>query len=149
MSNKEYNIKYISLKWYRQLFLTCICNFKCDHWFRISPKTFRDSIHIFVFRSRERHYLSKTDCNGEREKDTMESFVRPNNARYRRILYPTIGSRIATSRYNNTADRFWYCCEEKTEGLLDDLARFITRRKTWLLCEKYHVLSHTLVSVSA
>lgn len=59
----------------------------------------------------------------------MESFVRPNNARYRRILYPTIGSRIATSRYNNTVDRFRYCCEEKAGGLSDDLARFIVRRK--------------------
>lgn len=58
----------------------------------------------------------------------MESFVRPNNARYRRILYPTIGSRIATSRYNNTVDRFRYCCEEKAGGLSDDLAR-LTRAK--------------------
>jgi len=59
----------------------------------------------------------------------MESFVRANNARYRRILYPTIGSRIATSRYNNTVDRFRYCREEKVGGLSDDLARFIVRRK--------------------
>lgn len=45
----------------------------------------------------------------------MESFVRPNNARYRRILYPTIGSRIATSRYNNTADRFRYAMKKRPE----------------------------------
>lgn len=80
---------------------------------------------------------------------TMESFVRPNNARYRRILYPTIGSRRATSRYNNTVDRFRYCCKEKAGGLSDDLARFIVRRKrTWLLCEKCYVLSRIRICVN-
>lgn len=87
------------------------------------------------FVSRMGHYLRRRWAAKRRRREvagTMESFVRPNNARYRRILYPTIGSRIAASRYNNTADHFRYCYEEKAAGLSDDLARFLRRKRSEL-----------------